>query len=365
MTSYSDIIKKSVRSLPVYEPGQPIEMVSRAFDLDPGDIIKLASNENPLGPSPKAIAAGRAALDGISLYPENSSHFLRERLAAKRGVQPDQLIIGHGSNEIIYLLCSAIVAPGTQVVMGEHAFISYKLATLLEGGTPVEAPLVDLRHDLEAMAQAITADTRLVFLPSPNNPTGTSNTQEEILAFLKNLPDHVIFCLDLAYAEYLDDPPDLNALLATGKKVIGLRTFSKIYGLAGLRIGYGVGDPELVGLLNRVRPPFNVNAVAQAAALAALDDDAFIEKSRQCNRDGLIQLADGLNERGIEFRAGDGNFILVSFQNSDKVFEGLQAKGIIVRPLKGYALPQYLRVTVGTQTQNRRLLAALTECLED
>ncbi len=361
MISYSDLARKAVLTKPVYYPGKPIEMVALECGLDPDTILKLASNENPLGSSPLGLKAAGEALRGVSLYPENSAYFLRERLAEVRGVNPDQLVIGHGSSEIIHLLCSAFVEPGIDVVMGEHAFIAYKLAVLLQEGNCLEAPLVDFRHDLDAMRAAITPQTRLVFLPSPNNPTGTDNSESEIVEFARSLPDHVIFCLDEAYAEYLDDPPDLRPLIEEGLKIICTRTFSKIYGLAGLRIGYGYCHADLVDLLNRVRPAFNVNSVALAAALGALEDEAFVEMSKATNAAGLTLLSKGFAELGLEYVSSAGNFILVRFENSDKVYSYLHDRGIIVRPLKGYGLPNHLRITVGTENQNRSLLNALAE----
>ncbi len=363
MSSYIDLARKTVLSKPVYNPGKPIEMVALECGLDPDTILKLASNENALGPSPLGIEAGREALADVFLYPENSAYFLCKKLAEVRGVIPDQLVIGHGSSEIIHMLCAAFVEPGIDVVMGEHAFIAYKLATLLHSGNCLEAPLVDFRHDLNAMRDAITPQTRLVFLPSPNNPTGTSNTEAEIVEFARSLPDHVIFCLDEAYAEYIDNPPDLRPLIEEGRKIICTRTFSKIFGLAGLRIGYGYCHPDLADLLHRVRPAFNVNSVALAAALGALDDEPFLEKSKATNTAGLAQLTRGFEELGLDYVPSVGNFILVRFQDSDRIYTLLHDRGIIVRPLKGYALPEHLRITVGTEKQNRMLLEALVEIL--
>jgi len=361
MTSYSDLARKAVLDKPVYNPGKPIEMAAMESGLDPAAILKMASNENPLGASPLGLEAARQALEGVSFYPENSAWFLRQKLAEIRGVHPDQLVIGHGSSEIIHLLCAAFVEPGIDVVMGEHAFIAYKLSTLLHEGNCLETPLVDFRHDLKAMREAVTPQTRLVFLPSPNNPTGTSNSEAEIVEFVRSLPDHVVFCLDEAYAEYLDQPPDLRPLISEGRKVICTRTFSKIYGLAGLRIGYGYGHRDLADLLNRVRPPFNVNSVALAAALGALQDEAFVAKSKSSNFDGMAQLREGFDRLGLEYVPSVGNFILVRFENSDKVYVYLHDRGIIVRPLTGYALPEHLRITVGTEDQNQSLLNALGE----
>ncbi len=361
MLTYSNLVKPSVLKQPIYQPGRPIELVALEYGLDPDDVIKLASNENPLGVSPKALAAAHEAMDAVAFYPENSCYFLREKLAEKRGVLLEQLIFGAGSNEIIQMLGHAFIEPGVDVIMGKSAFISYKLFTLLFGGNAIEVPLVNFTHDLKGMAEAITAKTKLVFLPSPNNPTGTWNEENDIVKFIDDMPDHLVFVYDEAYAEYIDDPPDLRPAIAAGKKIICLRTFSKIYGLAGFRIGYGYGDSELIELLNRVRPPFNVSSVAQAAALAALDDDEYVEHCKAINNSGMIQLEKGLIELGYEVVPSRANFLLVRFENSDKVYQYLEAKGVIVRPLKGYALEEHLRISVGTERENTQLLSILAE----
>ena len=363
MISYRDLARASVLSKPVYQPGKPIALVARECGLDPDSVLKLASNENPLGPSPLALAAARRALPEVHLYPEDSTLFLREKLAGRYGLSVDQFFVGNGSNEIFDLLAAIFAGPGRDVVMGEHAFIAYKIAALTYESRCIEVPLRDFRHDLPAMARAVTPETRLVYLPSPNNPTGTGNTEEEVTAFLEQLPDHVVFCFDQAYAEYIDRPPDLRPHIRRGRKVICTRTFSKIYGLAGMRIGYAYADAELISLLNRARLAFNVNSVALAAAEAALDDEEFVERSREVNRVGLDQLGEGFAQLGLETVPSQGNFILVRFSDSDRVFNTLHDRGIIVRPLKGYALPAHLRVTVGAEAQNRILLAAVAECL--
>lgn len=358
MPTYSELAKPGVRTQPVYEPGRPTEVVARELGLDPATIIKLASNENPLGPSPRALKAGQEAMRSAHLYPENSSYFLKRALAERFGLEPSAFITGHGSNEIISLLCAAFVGPGTEVVMGAHAFISYKLATLLHGGKPVEVPLTGLTHDLPAMRSAITENTRLVFLPSPNNPTGTANDAADIEAFANDLPDHVVFAFDGAYQEYLDQPADLRPAIAAGKKVICLQTFSKIHGLAALRVGYAYADPELIGLLERIRAPFNVNAIGQAAALAALADDDHVAMSRRVNADGLAQVTAGCADLGLETVPSQGNFILIRFGDAAPAFSALQANGVITRPVGGYGLPEYLRVSIGTGEENERFLEA-------
>lgn len=361
--NFESLAKPSVLTQPVYEPGKPIEYVARELGLDPAGIIKLASNENPFGPSPLAVAAAQRALQQGELYPDGGCFELRQKLAVARGLSPDQFVVGNGSNEIIELLGHAFLGPGDEVVMGAPAFVVYKLVTLLFGAKAVEVPLRDWRHDFHRIAGAITPRTKLVYVCSPNNPTGTANTAAELLAFARGLPDHVILAYDEAYAEYLENPPDLRPLIQEGRKVICLRTFSKIYGLASLRIGYGYASTSLCALLNRVRQPFNVNAIAQAAAIAALDDHAFAEKCAKENRAGLLQLESGCRELGLEYVPSVANFMLVKVGDGPKVFEALQRQGVIVRPVKSYGLPEWIRVTVGSREQNERLLRELRKCV--
>lgn len=355
----ADLARPEALKQPFYEPGKPIEDVARELGLDPARICKLASNENPLGPSPRAIEAGRRALDQIRLYPDGGACALRDRLARAYDLSADQFLLGNGSNEVFELLGHVFLNPGDEVVSGWPAFIVCKLVSLLFGARPVEVPLVDHRHDLTAMAAAVTERTKLVYLPSPNNPTGTANSFPEIEAFVRDLPPHVIFVFDEAYAEYLDNPPDLRPLIAEGHKVICTRTFSKIHGLAGLRIGFGYGSPEMIGLLNRVRQPFNLNAVAQAAALAALDDPDHVLNCRQSNADGLETLSAGFTRLGFDFIPSVANFISVKVGDGAGVFQQLQEQGLIVRPMAGYGMVEWIRVSVGTRAENEFLLQRL------
>ncbi len=371
----ADLVNPAILTQPVYEPGKPIETVARELGLDPATIIKLASNENALGPSPKAVAAARAALGEAQLYPDGGCFALRQKLAARLALTPPQIVPGNGSNELLELLGHVFLRPGDEAVMGAPAFVVYKLVTLLFGAKPVEVPLVNHRHDLAALAAAVTPRTKLVFLPSPNNPTGTANTEAEILAFARALPPHVVLAFDEAYAEFLDNPPDLRPLIAEGRHVVCLRTFSKIYGLAALRVGYGYTTPEIAALLHRARQPFNVNAIAQAAACAALDDTEFAARSARENRAGLAQLEAGCRALGLETVPSVANFLLIrvgdpstpstssgpagSGQSGARVFAALQKRGVIVRPLQPYAMPEWIRVTVGTAVQNERLLREL------
>ncbi|MEY2820649.1 MAG: hypothetical protein RL105_221 [Verrucomicrobiota bacterium] len=361
MASYSELANRPVLTQPVYEAGRPIEVVAREFGLDPASVIKLASNENPLGPSPLGLAAARKALENSHLYPDGGCTFLREKLAAKWSLRPSNFVIGNGSNEVMILLAQAFLRPGDEVVFGSQAFIVYKLATLLFGATPVEVPMPGFRHDLAAMRAAVTPRTRIVFLASPNNPTGGTDSPEEIVALARSLPEDVIFCLDEAYAEYLDRTADLRPLMAEGRKVVVTRTFSKAYGLAGLRVGYLVGSEEVCGLINRVRQPFNVNLPALAGAEAALDDAEFLSRSRRANAEGVAQLSDGLRRLGFEFIPGHANFLAANIPNAEAAFTTLQKAGVIVRPLKGYGMGGWLRLTVGTPAQNERLLSELSK----
>jgi histidinol-phosphate aminotransferase len=361
---FQQLVKPAVLTQPVYEPGKPIEYVARELGLDPAGISKLASNENPFGPSPLAVAAAKQALEQAELYPDGGCFELRQKLAQHAGVGADELIIGNGSNEIIELIGHALLGPGDEVVMGNPAFVVYKLVTLLFGAKAVEVPLVNHRHDLHALAAAITPRTKLVFVCSPNNPTGTANTEAELLAFARALPPHVVAVFDEAYAEYVEHAPDLRPLVRAGRNVIRLRTFSKIYGLASLRVGYGHASGEVVSALNRVRQPFNVNAIAQAAAIAALDDAAFAQRCARDNRTGLAQLEAGFRQLGLECVPSVANFILVKVGDGLAVFDALQRRGLIVRPVKSYGMPEWIRVTVGTPEQNARLLQELPAVLK-
>ena len=358
--NYPELANDGVLEQPVYEPGKPIEDVAREFGLKPSEIAKLASNENPLGPSPMALDAVRSSLENAHLYPDGSCLKLRQRLSGLHDLSPKNLIVGNGSNEVIELLGHAFLRPGLEVVMGSQAFIVYKLVSKLFGATPVEVPMSNFGHDLDAMRAAVTERTRMVFVASPNNPTGIANTAEDLIAFAESLPESVIFCLDEAYAEYLAKPADLRPLIRRGKNIVCLRTFSKIYGLGALRIGYGYGPDALISILNRVRQPFNVNALAQAAALGALGDSEFLEKCFVANEEGRKQLVTGLKQLGREVIAGSANFVMANVSNGSACFEALQRLGVIVRPLKPYGLSEYIRITIGTSEENQRVLALLS-----
>ena len=361
--NFSQLANNRILEQPIYQPGKPIEQVALEYNLNIDEICKLASNENPWGASQKAIQAGKESLENIHLYPEGSGTKLRTRIASLHNIDPNQIILGNGSNEIIELLGHVFLDAEDEVLVGQHAFVVYKLTALLMGAHPVVVPMPNLIHDLNKFREAITDKTKLIFLPSPNNPTGTANSHEEIIAFAESLPDHVIFCLDEAYAEYLEDPPDLRPLIREGKKIIAMRTFSKIYGLAGLRVGYGYGNSELVHLLQKARQPFNVNSVAQETAIAALEDREWVLACREKNQNGLKQLEDGLRNLQLEYVSSKANFILVKVGDGQKMFQDLQHLGIITRSM-AQDLNEYLRISVGTESENKKVLHAIKVILD-
>jgi histidinol-phosphate aminotransferase len=355
----------ALASLPVYQPGRPIEEVARELGLPAADIIKLASNENPLGPSPLALAALQQAIGQVNLYPDGNAFYLKQKLATQLGVTPAHLILGNGSNELIELLGHALLAPGTEVVVSQYSFAVYPIITALFDAQLVTVPAQQYGHDLPAMLRAITPRTRLVFVANPNNPTGTIAPRAELQRLVEALPPHVILALDEAYIEFLDEPLDLIPLIRDGprRNVVLLRTFSKIYGLAGLRVGYSIASPELTAALEKIRQPFNLNSLAQAAALAALDDTAHVTKTRQSNAAGLKLYEDACRQMSLEFVPSAANFILIRVGDGQRVFTELQRHGVIVRPMGGYQLPEFVRISVGTPAENERCLAALRSVL--
>lgn len=359
------IAKKWINDVPVYEPGKPLEEVARELGFnDIADIIKVASNENELGPAPKAIDAMKTAAAEMHRYPDGGCFYLKEKLAAQLGVQPENLLFGNGSNELIEFLGHVFLGPGTNLVMSDCAFVVYRLVAALFNAQTLAVPMKNFTHDLDAMLAALTPETRLVAVCNPNNPTGTIVSPEQIDAFLDNLPDQVLAVFDEAYFELMPDDkkPDLIAKINAGREnLIVLRTFSKAYGLAGLRIGYAVGHNTLIETLNHVRQPFNVNAMAQAAALAALDDGDHLVRTRDMVFQGLEFFAETLPSLGIEFVPSFANFILVKTGRGREVFAALQKQKVIVRPMAGYGLPDWIRITIGTPEQNQRVLAVLKQ----
>ena len=360
-----DLAPANVREIAPYVPGKPIAETARELGLAEADILKMASNENPLGASPRAIEAIRGALDGLHYYPDGSGFELKAVLARKLAVDPDNLILGNGSNDVLELVARAFLTRADSAVYSQHAFMVYALAVQAIGAKRIEVPAKGYGHDLEALARAVRADTKMVFLANPNNPTGTFSPWEEVRAFIARVPGHVLVVLDEAYGEYLPDAlksPTPGWIAAHPNLVIS-RTLSKAFGLAGLRVGYGIAHPHIAEVMNRVRQPFNVNHLAMVAACAALDDSEFIAASRALNAAGLAQLAAGFERLGLEYIASHGNFITVRVGNALRAYQSMLAEGVIVRPVAGYGLPEHLRVTVGKPEHNARFLAALERAL--
>lgn len=361
--SLEKIIKPQIKTLPVYETGKPIEYVAREFGLDPDGVLKMASNENPLGASPKAIEAVSKHLNGLNYYPDGGCFDLRNKVAKIRGVKPNQLLFGNGSNEILEFVAQAFIDKGDETVFGAQSFIVYKLATIFMGGTCVSVPMPNLQYDLDALRDAVTEKTKIVFMTNPNNPTGAVLPESEVLAFARSLPEDVVFCYDEAYTEFQDEEVNLLPLIEEGRNVICLRTFSKIYGLAGLRCGYAYTTEEMAGYLNRIREPFNVNTLAQVGAMAALDDVEFVEESRRLNKAGMKQFAEAFDKFGLQHFQQGGNFVMVKVEDALGKFAQMQKQGVIVRPNVGYGLPDWLRITVGKPEQNERCIDELKKLL--
>ena len=356
----------TLKDLPVYQPGRPIEEVARELNLPADDIIKLASNENPLGPSKLALRAMRNAIRQVNLYPDGNAFYLKQKLAAKLGLAPSQLILGNGSNEVIELIGHALLAPGSEVVVSQYCFAVYPIVTALLGAHLVTVPAKGYAHDLEAIIAAITPNTRVIFVANPNNPTGTVASREELRRLVDAVPDHALLALDEAYFEFLEDPLDLLDEIRNGTKrnLLLMRTFSKIYGLAGLRLGYGMGHPDIIAALEKIRQPFNINSVAQAAALAAIDDEKHVKKTRKINSRGLKFYAKQFRKLRLEFVPPHANFILVRVGDGGRIFNEMQKLGVIVRPMGGYQLPEWIRISIGTMKENKRCIEALEKVLK-
>ena len=357
-----------LKSLPTYQPGRPIEEVARELNLPAASIIKVASNENPFGPSPLALAAMQKAVTAVNLYPDGNAFYLKQKLATKLGVEPGHIILGNGSNEIIEFVAHALLedgGSGQNVVVSQFCFAIYPIVAKMFGAEVIMVPAKQYGHDLPAMLRAITPRTRIVFVANPNNPTGTLAPREEVVEFVNNVPDDVLLVMDEAYIEFLNDAVDLVPLvrLGTRRNLILMRTFSKIYGLAGLRIGYGIGSSELISAFEKVRQPFNINSVAQAAAVAALDDDEHVRRTRENNFAGLNFVEHALRQMSIEFVPSQANFVLARVGEGQKVFDAMQRQGVIVRPMGGYQLPEWIRISIGTPEENGRCLAVLNKVL--
>ncbi len=358
-----------VRAIAPYQGGKPISEVAREFGLDEASIVKLASNENPLGIPESAKQAMMAALEDLSRYPDSNGFDLKAAISAKFGVPTDWITLGNGSNDILELAARSLVSPGQSVVYSQYSFAVYPLATQAIGARAIVVAAKDFGHDLPAMRAAITEDTRLVFVANPNNPTGTFIDGEQIAAFIRSVPSHVVIVLDEAYTEYLSPSQryDAFAWVAQHPNLIVSRSFSKAYGLAGLRIGFGIAQPGLTDLMNRLRQPFNVNSLAQAAAIAALQDEVFLTKSAEINAQGYRQLTAAFDQMGITYVPSVGNFVLFRAGDDDnagaKVNLALLKQGIIVRPVGNYGLPQWLRVSIGLPEENEAFIVALKSVL--
>ena len=358
-------INPALKDLPTYQPGRPIEEVARELGMPAANIIKLASNENPLGPSPAALQAMQHVLAHLNLYPDGNAFYLKHKLADKLNVQPGNLILGNGSNEIIEFVGHAFMESGVDVGVSQFCFAIYPLTAKLFGANVITVPAKNYGHDLPAMLKAITPKTRVIFVANPNNPTGTVVSKQELIDFAAQVPANVLLVIDEAYIEFLSDAADFISDIRRGQRpnLLLMRTFSKIFGLAGLRLGYGIGNPELITALEKIRQPFNINSIAQAGALAALDDADHMRRTRENNAAGLKLYTEAFQKLGLEFVPSAGNFILVRVGEGQRVFEAMQKLGVIVRPMGGYQLPEWIRISVGTPEENARCLEAVKTVL--
>ena len=355
----------SLQNLPVYQPGRPIEEVARELGLPAHDILKLASNENSFGPSPLALAAMEKALQQAHFYPDGNAFYLKRKLADKLGVEPANLVLGNGSNEIIEFVAHAFLDREAEVVVSQYCFAVYPIVTHLFGARLVSVPAKSYGHDLPAMLKAVTPRTRIMFVANPNNPTGTRATESDLVRLINEIPRDVLLVLDEAYIEFPSKATDFLPLIRRGDfpNLILMRTFSKIYGLAGLRIGYGIGHPELIAALEKIRQPFNTNSLAQAGAMAALDDDEHVTRTRANNEAGLKFYEQAFQQLGLEFVPSVTNFILVRVGDGNRVFGEMQKMGVIVRPMAGYQLPEWIRISIGTPSENERCISVLRRAL--
>ncbi len=366
---FLNLATPGIQALQPYLPGKPVAELEREYGIT--DAVKLASNENPFGPSPLALAAAREVLQDLSRYPEGSGWLLAGRLAGLHGLERDSVTLGNGSNDVLDIIARVFLTPAHEAVFSQYAFAVYPIAVQAAGAKARIAPAHDgskgpaYGHDLDAMYALVGPDTRLVFIANPNNPTGTWLESNALAAFISSLPAHVMVVVDEAYFEYVDKPgyPDASAWLQRFPNLIVTRTFSKAYGLAGLRVGYALSHPQVADLLNRVRQPFNVNMVAQVAALAALDDSEYLQHVVQRNHEGMQQLLAGFGSLGLPYIESAGNFVAVETGRGLQRYEALLQRGVIVRPIANYGMPDHLRVTVGRADENARLLAALEQVL--
>ena len=360
------LAQPGVQQLSPYVPGKPVDELARELDIDPATIVKLASNENPLGASPRALAAIRDELAELTRYPDGNGFALKSLLSSQCGVQLDQVTLGNGSNDILELVARAYLAPGLNAVFSEHAFAVYPIVTQAVGADAHVVPAREWGHDLPAMLKAIDSNTRVVFIANPNNPTGTWFDANALNEFLQDVPERVLVVLDEAYIEYAEgsELPDGLEFLSAYPNLLVSRTFSKAYGLAALRVGYALSSAVVADVLNRVRQPFNVNSLALAAACAALQDTEYLAESRRLNDAGMHQLQEGFRELGLSWIPSRGNFIALDLgQLAAPVYQGLLREGVIVRPVANYGMPNHLRVTIGLPVENTRLLEALAKVL--
>lgn len=365
MNTLSELAPSHIRSIAPYQPGKPISELARELGLDAAGIVKLASNENPLGISPLAKQAIADVLAGIALYPDGNAFELKQAICAKFGVEASQIVPGNGSNDVLEIAARAFLSPSQEAVYSQHAFAVYPLVTQAIGATGISTPARDFGHDLEAMRAAVTEKTRLLFIANPNNPTGTLLDKAELHAFLQDMPRQVLVVLDEAYDEYLADDRKSESIswLKEFDNLVVTRTFSKAYGLAGLRVGFALAHPAVADMMNRVRQPFNVNNMAQAAAAAALKDDAFVRRSRDLNDAGMRQMTEGLNQLGLRYIPSFGNFVSFHVTDAATVNRKLLERGVIVRPIFAYEMPDWLRVSIGLPQENARFLQAMGDIL--
>ncbi len=363
--SACDLAPGYIQAIAPYQPGKPTSELARELGLEESTIVKLASNENPLGVSPKAARAIRAVLDGLARYPDGNGFELKRALSRRFGVDPENIVLGNGSNDVLELAARSFLTPGLSALYSQHAFAVYPLAVQAMGAQGIAVPAREYGHDLAAMSRAVRPDTRIVFVANPNNPTGTYVSGAALEAFIAGLPQHVLVVLDEAYNEYLEPQfrYDSIAWLKKYPNLVITRTFSKVYGLAGLRVGYALAAPGVADLMNRVRQPFNVNSLSLAAAAAALDDEAFMRESYELNRRGMQQIVAGLQRQGLAHIPSYGNFVTFRVPGAAAVFRKMLKSGVIVRPIANYGMPDHLRVSIGLESENARFLGALRQAL--
>lgn len=360
MSSIEKYVDANILRSNSYQPGKPIEVTARELGIDPDSIIKIASNECPLGPSPRSLKAMRKYMKEMHLYPDGGGYVLKNKLSEKFGFPQDHFILGCGSNEILEFISLALLRPGASAVMSQYSFAIYKILALLHGAEAIEVPAAGLGHDLKAMLKAITPQTRVVYICNPNNPTGTMVKNREIDSFMKKVPDDVLVVFDEAYVEICPaKTPDTLKYVKEGRNVIVLRTFSKAYGLAGLRVGYGIAKPEILNIFEKIRQPFNVTRMAQLVAAEAIDDVGFVRKTKKLYKQGADKIAEFCKKKNIPYEPTFANFILIKVGNGAAVFKKLEEKGIIVRPMAAYGLGEWIRISIGTSDEMDRFINEL------